>query len=321
MTTGTVPAAQSQGRLATRLLIEMRLTSLVRTIEVVRKLAGGSFVFDRGIFFLAVLRASSQTMAGWPNARPVDDASEGGISINALSQSMRRPFETVRRHVNALIRAGLCDRSPGGVVVAPRLREDPDVAALMVHLHDSMVWVTGEFHNYGLPLPRAAAGVPYRPEITLAASIDLSLAAFENVGLFINDWLELAVVAAVLMASARPITLDPELARRYADLDTPPPVERRVAVSTAAISRALDIPYSTVRRQVMAAVESGKLTEHGGGVIISDMLIGGPAAATVGAAAVTRTASLLGRMVSGGFPFDDPVSAYLSGPPPLVAFD
>ena len=56
-------------------------------------------------------------------------------------------------------------------------------------------------------------------------------------------------------------------------------------------------------------------------MIISDQLIGGPIAMAVGAAAVTRTAALLGRMVPGGFPFDDPASAYIVGPPPLIDFD
>lgn len=311
--------ARSQSRLAMRLLAEMRLTSLVRAIDVVRRITGGSFVFDRGILFLAILRASSGTLGNWPtpSTQPVD---EGGISINALSHSMRRPFETVRRHVNALIASGLCDRTAHGVVAAPALRDNADVAALLIHLHDSLVWLTGEFRAFDVPLPRTAAGTPYRADMTLAAAIDLALAAFENVGVIFEDWLELAVVSSIVLASARPITSDPDLARLYSEADTVPPPERRRVITAAMVSRGLHIPYSTVRRQMLASIASGMLERRDDGVVVTQMLLG-DAAAAAGVTALSRTSASLGRLVAAGFPFDDPARAYIAGPPTLVAFD
>ena len=314
-----VTSERTQARLASRLLVETQLTSLVRAIAIVRKLAGGSFVFDRGIFFLAVLRASGDVLADWPNA-PRTQANSGGISINALSQSLHRPFETVRRHVNALIDAGLCTRTPSGVVVPTALREDEDVAALLVHLHDSLVWLVDEFRTFGMPLPHAASDHPYRADITLAAAIDLALGAFDNVGLFVSDWLELAIVGAVLVASVRRITLDEELARRYTELTTIVPIEKRQPVSAASIARAMTIPYSTVRRQILATAAKGVLVERGRGVVMSDNMLSGPGAAIMGATATTRTASLFGRLVPGGFPFDRPATIYIGGVPALVDF-
>lgn len=314
-----VTPERTQARLASRLLVETRLTSLVQTIAIVRRLAGGSFVFDRGIFFLAILRASGDMLADWPNA-PRSNADSGGISINALSQSLHRPFETVRRHVNALIDAGLCARTTSGVVVPTSLREDGDVATLLAHLHNSMVWLVDEYYAYDMPLPHAAIGLPYRADITLAASIDLALGAFDNVGLLVSDWLELAIVGAVLVASVRRITLDGELARRYSEVATVVPIEHREPVSAASIARAMTIPYSTVRRQILATVAAGKLIERGRGVVLSDDMLSGPGAAIMGAAATTRTASLFGRLVPGGFPFDTPKNAYVAGPPALVDF-
>lgn len=314
-----VTSERTQARLASRLLVETQLTSLVRAIAIVRKLAGGSFVFDRGIFFLAVLRASGDVLADWPNA-PRSHANSGGISINALSQSLHRPFETVRRHVNALIDAGLCTRTPSGVVVPTALREDEDVAALLVHLHDSLVWLVDEFRTFGMPLPHAPSDHPYRADISLAAAIDLALGAFDNVGLFVSDWLELAIVGAVLVASVRRITLDEELARRYSELTTIVPIEKRQPISAASIARAMTIPYSTVRRQILATVAKGVLVERGRGVVMSDNMLSGPGAAIMGATATTRTASLFGRLVPGGFPFDRPATVYIGGAPALVDF-
>lgn len=313
--------ARTQSRLAVRLLAEMRLTALVKATDTARRIAGGSFVFDRGILFLAVLRASAGTLRGWPAKPDAPIADEGGISVNALSHSMRRPFETVRRHVNALIAQGLCVRTAQGVVVSGALRDNPDIGALLVHLHDSLVWVVGEFKSFDMPLPRTQPGIPYRADMALAVSIDLALAAFENVGLFFDDWLELAVVSSIMVASARAITFDPELARRYSEPETVPPPESRQVVTAAMVSRGLHIPYSTVRRQILAATQAGSLERRGDGVMVAESMLGGPHAVAAGATALARTAASLGRLVSAGFPFDDPARAYVAGPAPLVSFD
>lgn len=311
--------ARTNSRLAARLLAEMRMAALVRTTDSVRKLSGTRFVFDRGPFFLAILRASGGTIGRWP--QPTSGNEDGGISINALSHSMRRPFETVRRHVNALIAAGLCVRSSGGVVVPSELRDDPDIAALLVQLHDLLVWGIIGFKGAGVPLPRTASGAEYRPDITLAASIDFALATFENVGGPFDSWLELAVVGAVMTGSARPVTFDPELAALYSEGDTVPPLSVRVAISAAQVSRALGIPYSTVRRQVLESIGTGLLVEHDGAVVVSDQFLGGQMAMETSITIASRAAALLGRLVAGGFPFDDPDQAYIGGPPSLVAFD
>jgi hypothetical protein len=297
----------------------MQMNALVSATDAVRRVAGGSFVFDRAIFFLAVLRASGGVLGAWANLPSAD--SGGGISINAISHSMGRPFETARRHVNALIEDGLCVRTGTGVVVMPGLLDRPEIAAMLVHMHDCLTWLIAQLRSYDVPLPRGSQGILYRRDITLAASIDLSLSAFDSIGRYYTDWLELAVVNAVMTASSRPITLDPVLARRYSEADTVPPAERRRAVSAAAVARALKIPYSTVRRQVIAATESGMLVERDGGVIVDDAILAGPRVAIAGSAAVTRSAALLGRLVAGGFPFDSPAQAYVAGAPALVAFD
>jgi DNA-binding Lrp family transcriptional regulator len=296
----------------------MQMNALVGATNAVRRVAGGSFVFDRAIFFLAVLRASGGVLGAW--AKSPAQGAGGGISINAISHSMNRPFETVRRHVNALIGDGLCVRTGTGVVVAPDLLDRPEMASMLAHLHDCLIWWIVQLRSYDVPLPRGSQGSPYRPDITLAASIDLSLSAFESVGHYYADWLELAVVNAVMAASSRPITFDPTLARLYSEADTIPPAERRRAVSAAAVARALGIPYSTVRRQVIAATDAGMLVERDGGVIVDDAVLAGPGVATAGSAAVTRSATLLGRLVAGGFPFDHPAQAYVVGAPLLLSF-
>ncbi len=296
----------------------MQINALVVATAAVRQVAGGSFVFDRAIFFLAVLRASGGVLGQWAKV-PV--AGGGGISINAISHSMGRPFETARRHINALIDDGLCVRTGTGVAVAPDLPDRPEIADLLAHLHDCLIWLIVQLRSYEVALPHSPQDIPYRPDITLAASIDLSLFAFDSVGRLYTDWLEMAVVNAVMAASSRPITFDPTLARLYSEADTIPPAELRRAVSAASVARALGIPYSTVRRQVIAAIEADMLVERDSGVIVHDAILAGPRVALAGSAAVSRAAALLGRLVSGGFPFDAPARAYIVSAPKLVQFD
>ena len=297
----------------------MQLSCLARATEAVRRVAGSSFIFDRAVFFLAVLRASGGVLGAWAGAAPDDRG--GGISVNAISHSMARPFETARRHVNALIEDGLCTRTSAGVLVSPALLNEPEIAGLLAHLHDALVWLTVQWKSFDIPLPRDSFRENYRGDITLAAAIDLALGAFENVARFYTDWLELAVVNAVMAASARPITFDANLSRLYSEPDTIPPADRRRTVSAAGVARGLGIPYSTVRRQILGAVQAGILVERGSGVIVDDAILAGPGVAAAGTAAAARAAALLGRLVAAGFPFDDPARVYVVGPLKLVAFD
>ena len=313
------PAGRTQSRLVARLLAEMQINALARSSAAVQRIAGNAFVFDRAIFFLAVLRASGGFLGAWAGCgRPQNDS---GISVNAISQSMQRPFETTRRQVNALIADGLCTRTDTGVVVAPGLLDHDEMIALLAHLNDCLVWLVLQLRAFDVPLPRTASTTDHRADITLAASIDLALSAFENAGHYYTDWLELAVVNTVMAASARDVTFDPDLARLYSEAHTVPPAGQRRTITAACVARALGIPYSTVRRQIIAAIQAGWLVERDHGVIVPDSVLAGPAVALAGTTAVIRSAALLGRLVGGGFPFDDPATAYRVGPPAMIAFD
>ena len=58
------------------------------------------------------------------------DSERRPVSILGLSQSLQKPFETTRAHVNALIREGLCIKAAGGVIVPSELLLTEKVAAL-----------------------------------------------------------------------------------------------------------------------------------------------------------------------------------------------
>ena len=66
------------------------------------------------------------------------DAMRRPISVLAVAGSVGIPYETVRRHVNRLVKAGRCERVKGGVVVrSARMREpgkDADILYNMANL-------------------------------------------------------------------------------------------------------------------------------------------------------------------------------------------
>ena len=57
------------------------------------------------------------------------DSERRPVSILSLSQSLRKPFETTRAHVNALVRDGLCIKTATGVIVPSEVLLTEKVAA------------------------------------------------------------------------------------------------------------------------------------------------------------------------------------------------
>ena len=95
-----------------------------------------------GVVSLAIIAANTahlEQAAGTPQYPdlgeiPPDDLRKP-ISVLALAGSLGLPFETTRRHVNRLRKAGRCVRVKGGVIVpAESLRNFDNDAALVANL-------------------------------------------------------------------------------------------------------------------------------------------------------------------------------------------
>jgi hypothetical protein len=92
----------------------------------------------RTIFIVAIVVANVQHItrsavrtwryAGLDQLPP--DSERRPVSILGLSQSLQKPFETTRAHVNALVDEGLCIKTAGGVIVPSEVLLSEKVAAL-----------------------------------------------------------------------------------------------------------------------------------------------------------------------------------------------
>ncbi|MFC3078987.1 hypothetical protein ACFODL_12885 [Phenylobacterium terrae] len=80
-----------------------------------------------------------------------------------------------------------------------------------------------------------------------------------------RDFTDNLILLAIIQANVAPITADPELQRRYATADAPPPDELRRPISINAVAASLQLPFETVRRRVVHMAEKGlcEITHRG----------------------------------------------------------
>lgn len=245
----------------------------------------------------AVLFAATARACG-----PFDQAPGGKrpVSINALAASLGRPFETTRRHANALIEDGLIARSSAGLSVTAAAMAEPRVVQLTDRCHDLLVRLIEDLDQGGYALPSTTPGIQYDHRAGVGIALDLMLAAFESHGRREENFTRLALLLAVECAERRAVV---EASGKAA--------VPLIRTSTAA--QALNLPYATASRNIDALVAAGLLSRAGAGLrsVESD------AAAEARAALANRARQLVGRLAQIGFPMDRPGTADLAGRPTL----
>lgn len=312
---GLPPLPRPASRLIVRLLAETQLGAISGTIATLGEILGRPPCIDRAIFLLMVLRREPSFQPGGAAGDP-----SAGISVNAISSALGRPFETVRRHVNTLIDQGLLQRGQRGVTMAPGVIDDPRLQALLRQMHDGVVAFAEDLRRFEIPLPAARGDRAYDPAATMAAAIDFALSPFELLSTSYRNPLELAIVNVTITVGARGYAFDPVVSRRFAEVDTVPPEDLRLPIAVTALAAGLHVSYATARREVELQVKLGRLKRVPGGVIATDAYLSGAVIANGSQHAAMRAAMVLRRLVPAGFRFDDPARCYLEGRPPLAPY-
>jgi hypothetical protein len=269
---------------------------------------------DLGLIYLALLR----------KADGVESGGQGHpISVNAISRSVARPFETVRRRCNQLCGLGLAMRVENGMIVPREALNRPEARIILDQLHDLMVRLIEDLREMDCPLPGAAPGRAPSAEAIECAALDVILYCME----FgypphpHRGWMTGVIYMTVMVANARSFAYDKTLALRYADADTPPPDAVRTALSAATIARALGLPYATVRRHAEAMIATGELERRSDGYLVSASWMQREESLAAGQSISQQLQRVLRQLGVLGFPFNDPARAYRSGRPALVKFD
>jgi DNA-binding Lrp family transcriptional regulator len=193
------------------------------------------------------------------------------VNATAIAHSMRLPHTTVRRRAAELVEAGLLARCPAGFSVARRFFTGDTLARLAADDAADLMHALRKLAATGYaPAARALdAGVEALPAgVVERLILAFSLRTLETLTELYGDVTAGTIAAAITAANVRRVTEDPQLSRLYSSEDMPPPDAVREPISLRALSRAIDLPFETIRRRVHALIAAGIVVRQGDGVMV-----------------------------------------------------
>jgi predicted transcriptional regulator len=203
-------------------------------------------------------------MALWHDAL-AEGAESKPMGIRELSRRIDLPFETVRRHVRRLVRAGICIASDDGIALAPAVRRSTHAIAMLRKIHVEAVRLLDglgrlKVVNYR---PRRSSPASRRLDreqtAIVVAAISVLLTAMKALRHFFDGDLVCGLVfTAIRTANIKHITN----ASPSPNSEVLPDSDRR-PVSMMAISNSMGLPYETVRRHAGKLLRQGKCIRVG----------------------------------------------------------
>lgn len=287
-------------RIVTRLLAEMQTAILSVGVNAL----GGDL--NRFVIFTLISR---QTFDG-----------NASISTASLAASLNRPYETVRRHANGLVAAGLCERRRDGFAVVGSALHHPNMAQLIVTAHDSFVRLVDDLARHGIPMPEPRSIEIYRPQVGLQAVADIMLAVADNNQGTHEDWVDLVIYSTIFCANVGRAARDPDFVRTYRDETRLVLADAYDPIRPSRIAHVTGISDTTVRRRVAAMLADGRILGSRKGVIVSDAWLNRPLSVATSTSSYYGVRRILQRVALGGFPFANPSAAYLAGRPADMRF-
>lgn len=264
-------APNNRTRIAARLAIGFALDLV--------KLGGfGRDVVD-GLLLAAISQANIAQVTRNPELQrayarldqPPPDSLRRPVSVSAIANSLRIPFETARRRIAALIDLGVVKTTPRGVLI-PTAPLDSPIYKFVAQAHYDLVRnlyrrlrTVGLLENLARPAPPDFD--PDNPPVRLVVrlSTDYALRLADPVSLHVGD----LVSGLVLMDLAHANTQDfPDDAGGQAqgwDAASFMPDDARRAIRPAELSERLGVPLETIRRHLRRLTEADRCerTENG----------------------------------------------------------
>ncbi|RAK58061.1 hypothetical protein [Phenylobacterium deserti] len=244
-----------------------------------------------------------QALFGGADAPPPDDQRRP-ISVNALANTLRAPFETVRRRVRALEAVGLCERREGGLIVPTRVVTTPEFLSHVNFAYDRLRQLHADLERYGLlpSLPPAVTTLEPQARPVRAVSrltTDFILRVVDEVTAEVGDLAGAVLFLELVRASTE--SLDPDLVglgawsgeQVFAD-------ELRRGVRPARLAVEIGQPLETVRRHVRRLQENGCCRRATGGMVVGREVMGGAAATRVMAANLVSLDRLMAQLSQQG---------------------
>ena len=240
----------------------------------------GAFVLDQAacgmagmdgrdaMLVMAINQANIAPITRDPDARlrygglesPAPDDERRPVSLSAIAQSLRLPYETVRRRAHRMADAGIIDVTDLGAIVPESFLASPAYLTSVVTAHARLCAFFQEVRALGLMDALPPSRYPPEPTVPIRASLrplaDYLLRIIENLMALTGD--VISGLAFLGLVSAGP--------------GLPPP-----ASSVAELARRLAMPHETVRRHLAELVEKGWAIRVGRGYAVSQAMLDRPA--------------------------------------------
>jgi len=212
--------------------------------------------------------------------RPPPDDLRRPVSINAVAGSLRLPYETTRRRVAALVKAGVLQSTPRGLILplAPLNSAFYHMAAEANY--ELLRTLYFRLRKIGLlsdlVRPNAPPFDPGHPPIRLVIrlSADYILRLVDQLNQYLGDLVSGLVFLDVFQANTEHLadTEGGDDGNEWHEEDFVPDTDRR-PVRAADIARRLSIAHETVRRHLIRLVAQGRCERSDDGYWVSSHIL------------------------------------------------
>jgi hypothetical protein len=202
------------------------------------------------------------------------------VSISAIANSLRIPFETARRRIAALTELGVIKVVPKGVIIPAGPLNSP-FYRMTAEAHYSLVrTLYFRLRAIGLleDLPRPN-GPPLDPEnppvrLVIRLSSDYLLRLAEPLNVYIGDLVTGLIMMDVIHANTEHLS-DTEGGADDADWSPQAfvPDDQRKPVRVATLSERLGIPQETVRRHLARLIKDDRCVRSGDGYLLPSRIL------------------------------------------------
>lgn len=281
----------------------------------------------RAIYFTAIVAANVQHVTrsavhSWRYAgldQILPDSERRPVSILGLAQSLKKPFETTRENVNALIRDGLVTKVDGGVIVPSAVIRSEAIMALEDRRWDIFCDMIAKLRalnfDFSVVLGEAADLSPlvveddFTPPTTSQlprylvsreiAEFYLSIAVDADAA-HGDDWVTGQVSIGFILLNSAAWRLNPEHAWLYSKADSLMPESLQVTTTIAEVARLTGLGEKLVRRKAQYLLDGGRLMRAKGGFLVNIDYMNGPQIKAGAAAIVSAFYRLLYELTALG---------------------
>jgi len=203
---------------------------------------------------------------------PPPDELRRPVSINAVANALRFPYETVRRRVTLMAADGICEIGPRGVQVSARSLTAPAHVAVLHANYDKVRALYIRLRRIGFLAAADAPADPWSPPALPVRAVarisgDYFLRMMEPLTLNIGDLVRGLLLLSIAKGNTEGLqdhergTEDPGPAGYVDD-------SKRRPISVATLAARLNVPQETARRHVAHLVESGRCVRESAGVVM-----------------------------------------------------